>query len=189
MGIAFINISNFNSWLFLSRRFTRLPRVYPKRFISSVTFEIHSLPGEKCLVHLNKFALGKINIFSLTEKEAFFAGRTEQTSEVFCVECSVVWCRDLDTTTEWAKTTRSIWDVGMEKNGACKMDRQNKKSSCARKSGRRKNTVGTDEEEEKKLTGPLAKKELPAEGCSKTGAFNSRAAGRLRPSGEFCAAR
>ena len=25
---------------------------------------------------------------------------TEETSEVFCVECSVVWCRDLDTTME-----------------------------------------------------------------------------------------
>ena len=25
---------------------------------------------------------------------------TEETCEVFCVECSVVWCRDLDTTTE-----------------------------------------------------------------------------------------
>ena len=32
--------------------------------------------------------------------------------------------------------------------------------------GRRKNNAGTDKEEEKKLTGPLAKKKLPAEGCS-----------------------
>ena len=48
-----------------------------------------------------------------------------------------------------------------------KMDRQNKKCSCAEKSGRRRNKVGTDKEEEKKLTGPLAKKELPAEGCSR----------------------
>ena len=31
----------------------------------------------------------------------------------------------------------------MEKDGACKMDRQNKKCSCARKSGRRKNNAGT----------------------------------------------
>ena len=52
----------------------------------------------------------------------------------------------------------------MEKDGACKMDRQNKKCSCSRKSGRRKNTAGTDKEEEKKLAGTLAKKELPAEG-------------------------
>ena len=51
----------------------------------------------------------------------------------------------------------------MEKDGACKMDRQ--KCSCATKSGRRKNNVRTDKEEEKKLAGPLAKKELPAEGC------------------------
>ena len=55
----------------------------------------------------------------------------------------------------------------MEKDGACKMDRQNKKCNCARKSGRRKNNVGTDKEEEKKLAGLLAKKELPAEGCSR----------------------
>ena len=47
------------------------------------------------------------------------------------------------------------------------MDRQNKKCSCARKSGRRKNNAETDKEEEKKLTGPLANKELPAEGCSR----------------------
>ena len=47
------------------------------------------------------------------------------------------------------------------------MDRQNKKRSCARKSGGRKNNAGFDKEEEKKLTGPLAKKELPAEGCSR----------------------
>ena len=40
------------------------------------------------------------------------------------------------------------------------------------KSGRRKNNAGTDKEEEKKLAGRLAKKELPAEGCSRTGVFN-----------------
>ena len=33
----------------------------------------------------------------------------------------------------------------------------------SRKSGRRKNNAGTDKEKETKLTGPLAKKELPAE--------------------------
>ena len=57
--------------------------------------------------------------------------------------------------------------MDIEKGGACKMDRQNKKCSCARKSGRRKNNTGTDKEEEKKLAGPLAKKELPAEGFSR----------------------
>ena len=55
----------------------------------------------------------------------------------------------------------------MEKDGACKIDRQNKKCSFARKSGRRKNSAGTDKEEEKKVAGPLAKKELLAEGCSR----------------------
>ena len=47
------------------------------------------------------------------------------------------------------------------------MDRQNKKYSCTRKSGRRKNNPRTDKEEEKQLAGLLAKKELPAEGCSR----------------------
>ena len=56
--------------------------------------------------------------------------------------------------------------VDMEKYGAWKIDRQNKKCSCARKSGRMKNNGGTDNEEENKLIGPLAKKELPADGCS-----------------------
>ena len=55
----------------------------------------------------------------------------------------------------------------MMKDGACEMDRQNKKCSYARKSGRRNNNAGTDKEEEKKLAGTLAKKELPAEGCSR----------------------
>ena len=55
----------------------------------------------------------------------------------------------------------------MLKNGACKMDTQNKKRSCARKSGRRKNNAGTDKEEEKKLAETLIKKELPAEKCSR----------------------
>ena len=37
------------------------------------------------------------------------------------------------------------------------------KKQYTRKSGRGKNNTGTDKEEEKKLTGPLVKKELPAE--------------------------
>ena len=41
-----------------------------------------------------------------------------------------------------------------------------KKCSCTTKSGRRKNIAGTDKDGEKKLAGPLAKKELPAEECS-----------------------
>ena len=55
----------------------------------------------------------------------------------------------------------------MEKDGAYKIDRQNKKCSNARKSGRRKNNAGTDNEEKKKLARPLAKNELPADGCSR----------------------
>ena len=37
-------------------------------------------------------------------KSSIFCGplekTTEETSELFCVECSVLWCRDLGTTTE-----------------------------------------------------------------------------------------
>ena len=44
---------------------------------------------------------------------------------------------------------------------------KNKECSCARNSGKRKNNTGTDKEEEKKLAGPLPKKEPPAEGCSR----------------------
>ena len=49
-----------------------------------------------------------------------------------------------------------------------KWTEKNKKCSCARKCGRRKNNAGIDKEEEKKLAGPLAKKELSAAGCSRT---------------------
>ena len=52
----------------------------------------------------------------------------------------------------------------MEKDGACEMDRQNKKCSCSRKSGRIKNKTGIGKEEVKKLAGLVAKKELPAKG-------------------------
>ena len=37
----------------------------------------------------------------------------------------------------------------------------------ARKSGRSKNNARTDKEEEKKLAGPLAKKKVSVEGCSR----------------------
>ena len=67
---------------------------------------------------------------------------------MLCVGCRVVWCRDLDTTTEWENTTGSILDMDMENDGACKMDKQNKKRSCAEKSVRRKNNAGTDKEEQ-----------------------------------------
>ena len=46
----------------------------------------------------------------------------------------------------------------MEKDGECKMDRQNKKCSCSRKCGRRKNNAGNGKEEEKELGDPLAKR-------------------------------
>ena len=48
----------------------------------------------------------------------------------------------------------------MEKDAAYKMDRQNIKCSCARKSWKWKNNAGTDKKEEKKLVGPLAKNRL-----------------------------
>ena len=50
---------------------------------------------------------------AFNKKRSIFCGPLEkelrkEASEVLCVECSVVWCRDLDTTTERAKTTESI---------------------------------------------------------------------------------
>ena len=53
-----------------------------------------------------------------------------------------------------------------------------KKCSCARKSGRRENSAGTDKEEEKKLAGPLAKKKLSVEGYSKRNGKGKKVRGR-----------
>ena len=65
-----------------------------------------------------------------------------------------------------------IWSV---KNGQTKQ-----KSSCAGKSGRGKNNARTDKEDEKGLAGPLAKKELPAEGCSRRNGKREEIRGRRR---------
>ena len=43
--------------------------------------------------------------------------------------------------------------MDIEKDGACKMDRQNKNCNCARVSGRRNNNAGIDKEEEKNWLG------------------------------------
>ena len=48
------------------------------------------------------------------------------------------------------------------------------------KSGRGKNNAGTDKEEEKKLARPLAKKALPAEGCSRRNGKREKVQGRRR---------
>ena len=53
-----------------------------------------------------------------------------------------------------------------------------KKCSCARNSGWRKDTAGTDKEEEKKLSGPLVKKELSAEGHSRRNGEGKKVRGR-----------
>ena len=110
------------------------------------------------------------------EKEAFnrkrriFCGPLEKELRKRLVKC-FLWSVGLYGAETWTlrrnekRTTGSIWDVDMVKHRACKMDRGNKKWSCARKSGRKKNKVGTNKEEVKKLAGPLAKKELPAERC------------------------
>ena len=45
----------------------------------------------------------------------------------------------------------------MEKDGRCKMDRQNNNAVV----------LETEKEDENKLAGPLAKKKLSAEGCSR----------------------
>ena len=55
----------------------------------------------------------------------------------------------------------------MEKNGAYKMDRQYKRCSCVRRVEDRTIKLELVKKRKKKLTGPLAKKELPAEGCSR----------------------
>ena len=58
----------------------------------------------------------------------------------------------------------------MEKDVACKMvskKKKKKKCSCAGKRGRRKDNAGTDKEDKEKFAETLAKKELPAEGCSR----------------------
>ena len=55
-----------------------------------------------------------------------------------------------------------------------------KKCSCAGKSGRWKNNARTDKEEEKKLAGPLAKKELSAEECSRRNGKRKKVRGRRR---------
>ena len=74
----------------------------------------------------------------------------------------------------------SILDVDMEKDRMCKTDRQNKKCSCARRSGRRKNNAGSDKIERKKLAGPLAKKELPAEECPRRNGKRKKVRGRRK---------
>ena len=68
----------------------------------------------------------------------------------------------------------------MQKDGPCKMDRQNKKCSFARKSERNKNNAETDKEAVKKLAGPLAKKELSAEACSRWNGKRKKVRGRRR---------
>ena len=47
------------------------------------------------------------------------------------------------------------------------MDKQNEKMQLCQKEQDKENNAGTDKEEEKKLAGPLAKKRLSAEGCSR----------------------
>ena len=100
------------------------PRLIPHDLIMIV------LETERCLVS------SLIYIFVYICCPLILGKRTkEEASEVFCVGCSVVWYREFDTRTEWANTTGSISDADMEKDGACKMNRQSKKCSCARNSG------------------------------------------------------
>ena len=72
----------------------------------------------------------------------------------------------------------------MEKDGACKMYRQNKKCCYAITCGRRKNNARTDKEEGKKLAGPLVKKKLPDEECSRSNGMYVKYSARrqVRPS-------
>ena len=109
---------------------------------------------------------------AFNKKRSIFCGLLEKELRKSLMKC-FVWSVALYAAETWTlrrneqKTTRNIWDVDMENDGACEMDRQNKKCSYSRKNGRRKNNADTDKEEKNKLAGPLAKKELPAEGCSR----------------------
>ena len=88
---------------------------------------------------------------------------------MLCVECSAVWFRNWTLRRNEQKRLKAfemwIWSR-MER--VKWTDKIKIKSSCARKSGRRMYNAGTDKEEEKKLSGPLVKKELPAEGGNGT---------------------
>ena len=55
----------------------------------------------------------------------------------------------------------------MEKDEACQMDAQSKNAVVLKRVEERRRVLKLNKEEEKKMTGPLAKKELPAEGCSR----------------------
>ncbi|KAJ4444669.1 hypothetical protein ANN_06466 [Periplaneta americana] len=67
----------------------------------------------------------------------------EETSEVLCVQCSIVWGRNMDNMKRSREANRSIWNLDMAKDGVCVMDRK----------------------EEKKLAGSLVEMKLPTQGC------------------------
>ena len=96
-------------------------------------------------------------------KEAFnrmrsiFCGPLEKELRKRLVKC-FVWSLELYGAETW--TLRQNEKKRLEALEMWKwrrMERVNKKCTCARKSGRRKNNARTDKEEEKKLAGPLAK--------------------------------
>ena len=105
-------------------------------------------------------------------KRSIFCGPLENELRKRLVECFVwsVALYERETwTVRWNEQKRlEVFEMWIWR----RMERVNwtdkiKKCSCARMSGRRKNNAGTDNEEEKKLAGPLAEKELPAEGRSR----------------------
>ena len=100
-------------------------------------------------------------------KEALGKTITEETSEVFCVEFSVVWCRDLDTRRHEQKELQAFEMWVWRRMERVKWADKIKQCSCARKHGRRENKAGTDKEVENKLAEPLVKKELFTKVCSK----------------------
>ena len=55
----------------------------------------------------------------------------------------------------------------MEKDVACKMDRQNKNAAVLERVGEGRIMLGLIKKRKKEMNGPLAKKELRAEGCSR----------------------
>ena len=67
---------------------------------------------------------------------------------MLCVECSVVWSETLTLQCNEQKRLEAFEMWIWRRMERVKWERQNKKCSCARKNGRRKNNAGTDKEEE-----------------------------------------
>ena len=91
--------------------FGRKPKKIHMRIKDESVQQVDSIKYLGCNISSNMNCCQEVNQRIAMAKEAFNRIRsifcrplekrtTEETSEVLCVECNVVWCRDLDTTTE-----------------------------------------------------------------------------------------